>query len=51
MQVQLTEGEQARVWRRSTASVEAWSAACQALEHLRRFTREGNVAYPLATMA
>ena len=43
LQVKLLEGEQARVWRRSTESLEAWDCLTQALFHFRRFTRGSNV--------
>jgi len=42
MEVKLTEGEQARIRRQGTNSVEAWEAYVQGLEALRRITREGN---------
>lgn len=42
LQVQLVEGEQARLWEKSTSNVEAWTAFTQGLVHFRRFTREDN---------
>lgn len=43
LQVQLTEGEQARtLWRGTTHSLRAWELAMRGLEHFRLFTREGN---------
>jgi adenylate cyclase len=44
LEVKLTEGEQARIWRRSTTNLEAWGHTMQAVEQLRRFTRDGNIA-------
>ena len=43
LQVQLVEGEQARVWRRLTDNIEAWGCLTQARVHFRRYTREENV--------
>jgi adenylate cyclase len=41
LQVQLTEGEQARtLWRGTTDNPQAWELAVHALEHFRRFTAE-----------
>lgn len=40
LEVTLTEGEQARLWRRPTGSVEAYEAMLRGREHLRRTTRE-----------
>lgn len=42
LQVHLVEGEQARLWEKSTSNVEAWTAFTQGLVHFRRFTREEN---------
>ncbi|MFQ5936483.1 MAG: adenylate/guanylate cyclase domain-containing protein, partial [Acidiferrobacterales bacterium] len=42
LQVQLVEGEQARVWRRSTNNLEAWQCLTEGLAHFRRFTLEEN---------
>jgi TolB-like protein/pimeloyl-ACP methyl ester carboxylesterase len=41
LQVELLEGEQARVWHRSTQSVEAWSCLTQGLTQYKRQTRDG----------
>jgi adenylate cyclase len=41
LQVRLLEGEQARVWHRSTSSVEAWSYLTQGLASYKHQTREG----------
>jgi TolB-like protein/DNA-binding SARP family transcriptional activator len=41
LQVHLLEGEQARVWHRSTNSVEAWSFLTQGLASYKHQTREG----------
>jgi TolB-like protein/DNA-binding SARP family transcriptional activator/tetratricopeptide (TPR) repeat protein len=41
LQVELLEGEQARVWHRSTESIEAWSWLTQGLAQYKRQTREG----------
>jgi adenylate cyclase len=43
LQVRLVEGEQARVWRRSTENLEAWQCLTQGLVHFRHFTPEENV--------
>jgi adenylate cyclase len=52
LQVELTEGEQFRVWRRSATNVEAWRLTGQAADQVRRFTREGNArARALAAQA
>ncbi len=43
LQVELIEGEQARVWHRSTQNVEAWSCLSQAvIQFSNNLTREGN---------
>jgi len=42
LQVALVEGEQARVWHRSTDNVEAWSCLTRALMHFNNLTREEN---------
>ncbi len=42
LQVALVEGEQARVWHRSTDSVEAWSCLTRAVRHAANITREEN---------
>ena len=42
LQVALVEGEQARVWHRSTDNVEAWSCLTRAVMHHHNFTREEN---------
>lgn len=41
LQVELTSGEQARVWHK-TDSIEAWGYCTKASGYFRRFTREGN---------
>lgn len=43
LHVQLVEGEQARVWRRSTNNLEAWQCLTQGLAHFRRFTAQENL--------
>ncbi len=43
LQVQLVEGEQARVWRRSTDNLEAWDCLNQGLAHFRHFIQEENL--------
>jgi hypothetical protein len=40
LQVKLTEGEQARVWRKTTDNVQAWEFFSQGLEQARRNTKE-----------
>ena len=42
MQVVLTEGEQAQLWRRATTSGEAWEAFQKGHDLVRRYTREGH---------
>jgi TolB-like protein len=42
LQLVLTEGEQAQLWRRATTSGEAWEAFQQGHDYVRRFTREGH---------
>lgn len=41
LQVELTEGEQARVWREQTDSTEAYEFYLRGLEHTRQLNREG----------
>ncbi len=43
LHVRLVEGEQARVWHKSTENLFAWECLMQGLPHLRRFTKEENV--------
>ncbi len=43
LHVQLVEGEQARIWHKSTENLDAWECLAQGLAHFRRFTNEGNV--------
>jgi tetratricopeptide (TPR) repeat protein len=43
LDVELVSGEQARLWRRSTESVEAYERFMRAQMHFFRFTREDNV--------
>ena len=43
LQVRLVEGEQARVWSRSTENLGAWECLTQGLPYFRRYTREDNV--------
>ncbi len=42
LQVELVEGEQARVWHRSTENVEAWKCLTQAVAQFNSFTGEEN---------
>jgi adenylate cyclase len=42
LEIELTEGEQARVWRRSTYNPRSYEKYLQALEAFRLFSREGN---------
>ena len=42
LHVRLVEGEQARVWQRSTENLSAWECLMQGLPLFRRFTREDN---------
>jgi TolB-like protein/cytochrome c-type biogenesis protein CcmH/NrfG len=42
LQVRLVEGEQARIWRRSTDNLAAWECLTHGLTHFRRFTKEDN---------
>lgn len=42
LQVKLTEGEQARIWRRATSDVEAWLLFVEGLGLVRGITRERN---------
>ncbi len=43
LQVELTEGELARVRQRGTDNLEAWLLVTQSLEHFMQFTKGGNV--------
>ena len=43
LHVRLVEGEQARVWSRSTENLGAWECFTQGMPYFRRYTREGNV--------
>jgi adenylate cyclase len=43
LQVNLTEGEQARLRYRSTLDLQAWGFLVQAIGYFNRFTREGNL--------
>jgi len=42
MEVNLTEGEQARLWRRGAVNRKAYEKVLKALEHYRRMTKEDN---------
>jgi len=42
LQVRLVEGEQARVWAKSTESLGAWECLLQGQERFRRYTHESN---------
>ena len=42
LQVKLTDGEQARLWRKHTRSIEVWETLMQGLDHFHRFSREEN---------
>ena len=42
LQVRLVEGEQARLWHRSTRSLPAWECLIQGLPHFRRFLKQDN---------
>ena len=42
LQVRLVEGEQARMWHKSTQSLPAWECLIQGLPHFRRFSKEDN---------
>ena len=42
LQVELVEGEQARVWHHSTRNVEAWSCLTRAVRYAANVTREEN---------
>jgi len=42
LQVKLTEGEQARLWRRTARDVEAWLLGVEGLALVRGVTRQGN---------
>jgi adenylate cyclase len=41
LQVELTEGEQARVWAKSTKNMESWTYVNQGLKYYRLFTKKG----------
>lgn len=43
LHVRLVEGEQARVWSRSTENLGAWECLTQGMPYFRRYTREDNV--------
>ncbi len=43
LHVRLVEGEQARVWHKSTQSYAAWECLAQGLARFRNFTREDNL--------
>ncbi len=43
LHVRLVEGEQARVWHKSTENLAAWECLAQGLTHFRRFTKGDNV--------
>ncbi len=43
LHVQLVEGEQARVWCKSTECLAAWECLTQGLTRFRRYTREANI--------
>lgn len=43
LHVQLMEGDQARLWRRSTNNLEAWQCLTQGLAHFRVFTPDENL--------
>lgn len=42
LRVNLSEGEQARVWRRHTRNLEAWAHLGRGAEHFYRISKEGN---------
>lgn len=42
LQVELTEGEQFRVWRKTTRSVDVWNRIAKGMEHMVRFVKAGN---------
>ncbi len=42
LQVRLVEGEQARVWAKSTENLAAWECVLQGQEQFRRYTRQDN---------
>ena len=42
LQVQLTEGDQAIIWRKGAKNIKAYLNNQQALQYFRRFTKEGN---------
>ncbi|WP_192357576.1 adenylate/guanylate cyclase domain-containing protein [Mesorhizobium mediterraneum] len=42
LQLTLTEGEQAQLWRRGTTSGQAWEAFQRGHDHERRYTRQGH---------
>ncbi len=43
LQVELTHGEQARLWHKTTSNFEAWSCVVKANSLFERFTREDNL--------
>ncbi|MBW1815753.1 MAG: tetratricopeptide repeat protein [Deltaproteobacteria bacterium] len=43
LEVKLTEGEQARMWRKSTTNPKAYDLFLQALEAIRLFSKDGNI--------
>lgn len=43
LQVRLTEGEQARLWRKGTANIRAYEKFMQGEEYFRSFTENGNI--------
>jgi TolB-like protein/Tfp pilus assembly protein PilF len=43
LQVELTEGEQARIWSKGTANIEAYLLCIQGMEQIRRMNKDGTV--------
>jgi adenylate cyclase len=43
LQVRLTEGEQARSWRKGTSNLKAYEAFLQGEHHFRTFAKDGNI--------
>jgi len=43
LQVKLTEGEQARTWRKDTDNIKAYEKFMLGKEHFRSFSKEGNI--------
>lgn len=43
LQVKLTEGKQARAWRKGTANIRAYEKFMQGQEYFRSFTKDGNI--------